>query len=64
MPIRGSRSCRTACRPCLAFRNFETTVIDASGASRPVMISGTPKFAADGTFEGYVGVGHDMPTRT
>ena len=28
------------------FRNFETTVIDASGASRPVMISGTPKFAA------------------
>jgi PAS domain-containing protein len=33
------------------FRNFETTVIDASGASRPMMISGTPKFAADGTFE-------------
>jgi PAS domain S-box-containing protein len=42
------------------FRNFETTVIDASGASRPVMISGTPKFAADGTFEGYIGVGHDL----
>ena len=42
------------------FRNFETTVIDASGASRPVMISGTPKLAADGTFEGYIGVGDDL----
>ena len=42
------------------FRNFETTVVDASGASRPVMISGTPKFAGDGTFEGYVGVGNDL----
>jgi PAS domain S-box-containing protein len=42
------------------FRNFETTVVDASGVSRPVMISGTPKFAADGTFEGYIGVGHDL----
>ena len=42
------------------FRNFETTIIDASGVSRPVMISGTPKFAADGTFEGYIGVGNDL----
>lgn len=42
------------------FRNFETTVIDASGVSRPVMISGTPKFAADDTFEGYIGVGNDL----
>ena len=42
------------------FRNFETTVIDACGTSRPVMISGTPQFAADGTFEGYIGVGHDL----
>ena len=24
------------------------------------MISGTPMFAADGTFEGYIGVGHDL----
>ncbi|MBY0317770.1 MAG: PAS domain S-box protein [Reyranella sp.] len=43
-----------------SFRNFETTVVDAAGASRPVMISGTPKFAEDGTFEGYIGVGNDL----
>ena len=42
------------------YRDFETTVIDATGASRPVKISGTPRFAADGTFEGYIGVGHDL----
>jgi PAS domain S-box-containing protein len=42
------------------FRNFETTLIDASGVSRPVMISGTPMFASDGAFQGYIGVGHDL----
>ena len=42
------------------FRNFETTVVDAWGVSRPVMISGAPLFASDGTFQGYIGVGHDL----
>jgi PAS domain S-box-containing protein len=42
------------------FRNFETTVVDAWGASRPVMVSGTPMFGGDGAFDGYIGVGHDL----
>jgi PAS domain S-box-containing protein len=42
------------------YRDFETTFVDANGVSRPVKISGTPLFAADGTFEGYIGVGHDL----
>jgi PAS domain S-box-containing protein len=42
------------------FRNFETTFVDVNGASRPVKISGMPLFAADGAFQGYVGVGHDL----
>jgi PAS domain S-box-containing protein len=42
------------------FRDFETTFVDANGVSRPVSISGTPLFAPDGTFEGYIGVGHDL----
>ncbi|MDP1963627.1 MAG: PAS domain S-box protein [Reyranella sp.] len=44
----------------LPYRGFETTFVDADGVSRPVSISGTPLFAADGTFEGYIGVGHDL----
>jgi PAS domain S-box-containing protein len=44
----------------LPYRDFETTFVDADGVSRPVSISGTPLFAADGTFEGYIGVGHDL----
>ena len=42
------------------FRNFETTIIDAWGVARPVMISGTPRFADDGTFLGCIGVTHDL----
>ncbi|MBI3196976.1 MAG: PAS domain S-box protein [Rhodospirillales bacterium] len=42
------------------FRDFESTFVDAKGVSRPVVISGTPLFSATGTFEGYVGVGHDL----
>jgi PAS domain S-box-containing protein len=42
------------------FRDFETTFVDAKGVSRPVSLSGTPLFATDGTFEGYIGVGHDL----
>jgi len=42
------------------FRNFETTCVDADGVSRPVMISGAPRFGADGAFAGYIGVGHDL----
>ena len=43
-----------------SFRDFETTFVDAAGAARPVRISGVPVFAADGNFQGYVGVGHDL----
>ncbi len=42
------------------FRGFETTVVDAAGVSRPITLSGTPVFGAHGTFEGYLGVGHDL----
>jgi PAS domain S-box-containing protein len=42
------------------FRDFETTFVDASGALRPVKISGIPMFATDGAFQGYLGVGHDL----
>jgi len=42
------------------FRNFETTIVDVSGVSRPILISGTPVFEPDGAFKGYVGVGHDL----
>ncbi|UYN93760.1 MAG: PAS domain S-box protein [Enhydrobacter sp.] len=42
------------------FRDFETSFVDARGRSRPVKISGMPLFGADGTFEGYIGVGHDL----
>ena len=42
------------------YRDFETTFVDAQGVARPVMISGTPLFGADGTFEGYIGVGRDL----
>ncbi len=42
------------------YRDFEVTLTDASGATRPIRMSGAPVFAADGTFQGYVGVGHDL----
>jgi PAS domain S-box-containing protein len=42
------------------FRDFETTFIDATDAVRPVKISGVPLFEPDGTFTGYIGVGHDL----
>ncbi len=42
------------------YRDFEVTLIDARGTSRPIRISGTPLFAADGTFTGYIGIGHDL----
>ncbi len=42
------------------YRDFEITIVDASGTARPVRISGTPVFAADGAFRGYIGVGHDL----
>jgi PAS domain S-box-containing protein len=42
------------------FRDFETTVVDAKGVSRPITLSGTPIFGANGVFEGYLGVGHDL----
>ena len=42
------------------YRDFEVTLLDAGGAARPVKISGAPRFAADGAFAGYVGVGHDL----
>ena len=42
------------------YRDFEVTLTDASGAARPIKMSGTPRFAADGTFQGYIGVGHDL----
>lgn len=42
------------------YRDFEVTLTDASGAARPIRMSGAPRFAADGTFQGYVGVGHDL----
>ncbi len=42
------------------YRDFEVMLTDASGAARPIRMSGAPRFAADGTFEGYIGVGHDM----
>ncbi|MDI1287975.1 MAG: PAS domain S-box protein [Reyranella sp.] len=42
------------------FRDFETTFVDAKGVSRPVSISGAPLFTAEGTFTGYIGVGHDL----
>ncbi|MDI1286245.1 MAG: PAS domain S-box protein [Reyranella sp.] len=42
------------------YRDFEVTLIDASGISRPIKMSGTPLFAADGAFTGYIGVGHDL----
>ena len=42
------------------YRDFEVTLKDASGTARPVKISGTPRFGADGAFAGYIGVGHDL----
>ncbi|MDP1962353.1 MAG: PAS domain S-box protein [Reyranella sp.] len=42
------------------YRDFEVTLTDASGTARPIKMSGAPRFAADGTFQGYVGVGHDL----
>ena len=42
------------------YRDFEVTLTDASGAVRPIRMSGAPRFAADGSFQGYVGVGHDL----
>ena len=42
------------------YRDFEVTLLDAGGNSRPVKISGAPRFAADGSFQGYIGVGHDL----
>ena len=42
------------------YRDFETTFVDANGVSRTVKISGTPLFTTDGTFTGYIGVGHDL----
>ena len=31
------------------YRDFEVTLTDASGAARPIKMSGTPRFAADGS---------------
>ena len=45
------------------FRDVETTVIDSSGVSRPVAISGAPLIDADGTFKGYIGSGRDLTGR-
>ena len=42
------------------YRDFEVTLTDASGTVRPIKMSGAPRFAADGSFQGYVGVGHDL----
>ncbi len=42
------------------YRDFEVTLTDSSGAARPIRMSGAPRFAADGTFQGYIGVGHDL----
>ena len=42
------------------YRDFLTTLVDAWGVSRPVKISGTPIFGADGCFQGYIGIGHDL----
>jgi PAS domain S-box-containing protein len=42
------------------YRDFQTTLLDAWGVSRPVKISGTPIFGPDGCFQGYIGVGHDL----
>ena len=42
------------------FNDFETTFVDAYGVSRTVKISGIPLFSGDGTFEGYIGTGHDL----
>jgi len=42
------------------YRDFEVTLTDAGGAARPIRMSGTPLFAADGSFQGYIGVGHDL----
>jgi PAS domain S-box-containing protein len=42
------------------FRNFETTLVDGSGAVRHIVISGLPIWSADGAFAGYRGVGVDI----
>jgi PAS domain S-box-containing protein len=42
------------------FRDFLTTFIDAKGVTHPIKLSGTPLFAGDGVFQGYIGVGHDL----
>ncbi len=42
------------------YRDFLTTLVDAWGMTRPVKISGSPVFGADGCFQGYIGVGHDL----
>ncbi len=42
------------------YRDFEATLTDASGAARPIKMSGAPVFGADGAFQGYIGVGHDL----
>jgi PAS domain S-box-containing protein len=42
------------------YRDFLTTLVDAWGMTRPVKISGAPIFGADGCFQGYIGVGHDL----
>ncbi len=43
-----------------SFRDFETSIVDASGETRPVKISGAPIYASNGEFQGYIGVGHDL----
>ena len=45
------------------FRDVETTVIDSSGVSRRVAVSGAPLIDADGTFKGYIGSGRDLTGR-
>ena len=42
------------------YRDFLTTLVDAWGVTRSVKISGTPIFGPDGSFQGYIGVGHDL----
>lgn len=42
------------------FRNFEYARFDAEGRTRFFSVSGEPRFAADGSFAGYRGVGHEV----
>jgi two-component system sensor histidine kinase/response regulator len=47
----------------LPFRDFEYRVRDSRGDLRWFMVSGVPRFSADGAFQGYRGVGQDITVR-